>query len=304
MFQTTAPAVLLLAPNGLKVTLRPGKAQGNLWMLPPPTARNFSRPPLPVNPLTGIPTTCWRCRPHALATTWPILQLFGRHRHTRTADATPEQHQCPHTHFNLAPADMLATVTWQPNTPAEWRIHRGTFSTKHPAITYPVVAKHRSTTPEEYCCSRRVPETQTIEWTTYRPKTGVSAPIHTQLPHTRTRKEPQIRTDECSGDRGHPPRDRGLRRPRDQASHHHTLGDQGGGSACPHISTDVPVPPAPARQPEHGHICGCLWEYRPHTGGRWGSSGTTTRRHGPTAATPPDGDHDFWNLLTRSAQGM
>ena len=30
---TTVPAVVLLAPNGLKTTLRPGRAHGNLWML-------------------------------------------------------------------------------------------------------------------------------------------------------------------------------------------------------------------------------------------------------------------------------
>ena len=43
---TTVPAVLLLAPNGLKATLRPGRARGNLWMLPRPTARPFCQPPL------------------------------------------------------------------------------------------------------------------------------------------------------------------------------------------------------------------------------------------------------------------
>ena len=37
----TVPAVLLLAPNGLKTTLRPGRARGYLWKLPPPTARSF-----------------------------------------------------------------------------------------------------------------------------------------------------------------------------------------------------------------------------------------------------------------------
>ena len=42
----TVPAVLLLAPNGLKATLRPGRARGNLWMLPPPTAHPFCSPPL------------------------------------------------------------------------------------------------------------------------------------------------------------------------------------------------------------------------------------------------------------------
>ena len=145
-------------------------------MLPPPTARKFSPPPLLQDQLTGIPTSCWRCGPHALATPWPILQLLARDHHTPTAHATPEQHQWLHTHFEPAPADMLATVTWQPNTPAEWRIDPEAFSTKHPALTYPVLAKHRRTTseapayPTKHRCSRGVPETHTSLWTTYHPK--------------------------------------------------------------------------------------------------------------------------------------
>ena len=71
---------------------------------------------------------------------------------------------------------MLATVTWRPDTTAEWRIHRETFNTKHPPLTYPVLAKHRSATPEapvhrvKHRCLNAVPEKQTIEWTTYHPK--------------------------------------------------------------------------------------------------------------------------------------
>ena len=60
------------------------------------------------------------------------------------------------------------------------------------------------------------------------PESGVSTPIHTQLPHTRARKEPRLRTDECGGDGDHAPRDRSLRRLPDQASCHHTLGHHGG----------------------------------------------------------------------------
>ena len=68
----TVPAVLLLAPNRLKTTLQPGRERGNLWMLPPPTARSFCPPPLPQDKLTGTPTTCWRCGPRGLATPWPL----------------------------------------------------------------------------------------------------------------------------------------------------------------------------------------------------------------------------------------
>ena len=49
-----------------------------------------------------------------------------------------------HTHFEPAHAGKLVTVTWQPNTSAEGRVHRGSFRTKRPALTYPVLAKHRS----------------------------------------------------------------------------------------------------------------------------------------------------------------
>ena len=118
VLETTVPVVFQLAPKCLKVTLRPGKAQGNLWMLPPSTARRFCPPPLPQDPLTGIPTTCWQWGLNAVATPWPILQLLARHHHTPTAHATPEQHRWLHTHFEPAPAGMLAPVTWQPSTPA------------------------------------------------------------------------------------------------------------------------------------------------------------------------------------------
>ena len=154
-----------MASNGLKVTLRPGKAQGKLWMLPPFTAHKFCPPLLPRDPLTGISTTCSRCGPHALATPWPMLQLLARYHHTPTAHATPEKQRWLDMHFKLGPAGMLATVTWQPNTPAEWSIHPGAFRTRQPALTYPVLAKYRSTMPEapayptKHVCSREVPET-------------------------------------------------------------------------------------------------------------------------------------------------
>ena len=51
----TVPAILLLVPNGLKATLRPGRARGNLWMLPPPTGRPFSPPQLVARQADGHP---------------------------------------------------------------------------------------------------------------------------------------------------------------------------------------------------------------------------------------------------------
>ena len=169
-------AVLLQERKGLKVTLWPGKTQGHLWMLCTPTARKFNPPPLPQDPMRGTTTICWRCGTQALATPWPVLQLLAPHHHTRTAHATPEQHQWLCTHFEPAPADVLATVAWNTHTTAVWRIRRGTFHTKQAALTYPVLAKQHSTTPEapahpvNHRWSRGVLETRTIEWTTYHPQ--------------------------------------------------------------------------------------------------------------------------------------
>ena len=115
----TVPAVLLLAPNGLKATLRPARAEGNLWMLPPPTARPFCPPPLSQDKLTGTPTTCWRCGPQTLATSLPLLQLLARYYPMPTAHATPEQHRWLHTHFERAAARDTATVAWGPSAKAE-----------------------------------------------------------------------------------------------------------------------------------------------------------------------------------------
>ena len=145
---TTVPAVLLPETNGLKTTLRPGRAHGNLWNLPPPTDCNFCPPPLKGDTLTGRPTTCWKCGPGALATPWPLLQLLARYHHTPLALATPEQHRWLHTHLEQASAEDTATVAWGANITAEWRFQRGAWDIKHPAITFLVLAKHRNTRPE------------------------------------------------------------------------------------------------------------------------------------------------------------
>ena len=176
----TVPAVLLLAPYGLKTTLRPGRARGNLCMLPPPAACNFCPPPLPQDKLTGTPPTSWRCPLQALATSWPLLQLLVRYHHIPTAHATPEQHRWLQTHFERASAENTATVAWGPSAAAGWRFHRGKWDTKHPAITFAVLAKHRSTTPEApaypvHRCSQ-VQDWQTIEWTTFHPQKAYLLP--------------------------------------------------------------------------------------------------------------------------------
>ena len=66
-------------------------------------------------------------------------------------------------------------MAWGPSAAVEWIIHQGTWDTKHPAITFPVLAKHCSTTPEapaypvKHRCSQ-VQDWQTVEWTTLHPR--------------------------------------------------------------------------------------------------------------------------------------
>ena len=206
----TVPAVLLLVPKGLKTTLRPGRAHDNLWMLPPPMACKFCPPPLPQDALTGSPTTCWRCGLQALSGPWPLLQLLARYHHTPAAHATPQQDRWLHTHLERASAEDTATVAWRPSTAAEWRFHRGTWDTNHPAITFPVLAKHRSTTPEalaypvKHRCSQ-FQDWQTIEWTTFQRQKAYLLQF-VRLPHARPRREQRLCTHEPSGNRDYPPR--------------------------------------------------------------------------------------------------
>ena len=168
----TVSALLLLATTGLKTTLRPARARGSLWMVPSPTARSFCPAPLPQKKLTGTPTTCWRCGHQALATPWSLFQLLARYHHLPATHATPEPHRWLHTHFERASAEDTATVARGPSAAAQWGFRRGKWHTKHPGITFPVLAKHRSTTPEaptypvKHRCSH-VQDWQTIEWTTY-----------------------------------------------------------------------------------------------------------------------------------------
>ena len=138
----TVPAVALLAPNGLKATLQPGRARGNLWMLPPPTARNFCPPLLSQDKLTGTPTTCAS----------PPMALPPIPPHTNGPRGL-------HTHVERASAKDTATIAWGPRAAAEWRFLRGAWDTKHPAITLPVLAKHSTTLeapayPVEHGCSQ------------------------------------------------------------------------------------------------------------------------------------------------------
>ena len=112
-----------------------------------------------------------------VATPWPLPQLLARYHPMPTAHATPEQHWWLHTHFEGAVERDTATVAWGPSAKAEWRLHRRTWDTQHPAITFLVLAKHRSATPEapaypvKHRCSQ-VKDWQTVEWTTFHPQTA------------------------------------------------------------------------------------------------------------------------------------
>ena len=79
------------------------------------------------------------------------------------------------THFERPSAEDTATIGWGSSASAKLRIHWGMWDTKHPAINFAVLAKHRSTTPEApaYLVKDRclqVQDWQTIDWTTYHPQ--------------------------------------------------------------------------------------------------------------------------------------
>ena len=122
--------------------------------------------------------------PHHLVEMWapspshpvaPPPAILARYHHIPTALPTPEQHRWLHTHFERAAEKDTATVVWGPGASAEWRFHRGTWDTKHPAIPFPVLAKHRSATPEApptrlNAAAPIFQDWQTVEWTTFHPK--------------------------------------------------------------------------------------------------------------------------------------
>ena len=69
----------------------------------------------------------------------------------------------------------MGAVASGPHTTAEWRFHRGAWDTKHRPITFLVLVKHRSTTPDAPAYPARhhspqVQDWQTIEWTTFHPQ--------------------------------------------------------------------------------------------------------------------------------------
>ena len=131
-------------------------------------------------------------------------------------------------------------------------------------------------------------------------KTGVPAPMHTQLPFARAGKAQQVYARECHSDRDHPPGDRCLHPPINQASHQHTVCHYSKSGACPRLPTNNPIHPTPVGGPEHRQFGRCLRHDGPHTGSRRGSSGNTTRRNRPTTAAPLDtGQH----LLGASSHG-
>ena len=304
---TTVPAVLLLAPNGLKTTLRARRAHDNLWMLPPVTARNFCPLPLRQDALTNTPTTCGRCGPQALASPWPLLQLLAGYHHTPTAHATPEQHRWLHTHFEQAFAEDTATVAWGPSTAAEWRFHGRTRDTKRPAITFLVLAKHRSTTPEappypvKHRCSQ-VQDWQTIEWTTFHPqKAYLLQYVYGYLMQGHERNSDYVRMNPA-GDRDHQPGNRRLRYSKASTGHHHAMGHHRTGGARPGLPANDAVPPAMPGRPQHRHLCGCLRHHEPHPCGRGGSFAAADGRGWPTTPTPPHRGHHLRGFLSRATK--
>ena len=273
---TTVPAVLLLAPKGLKTTVQPGRANGNFWMLPLPRARNFCPPQLPGDVLTGTPSTCLICGPQALGTRWPLLKLLAPYAHTPTAHTTPEQNQGLHTHLKQASAEDTATVAGGPSTTAEWRFHRGTWETRHPAITIPVQAKHRNTTLEAAAYQvnhrrSRVQDWQTIGRTTCHPqKAYLLRYVYGHLTQGHEGNNDYVRGNPAATEMIHQGiRVYATRRLQPSTTTPWATTEQG---ARPHLPADNAVPPAMPRRPQQPHLCACLRHHEPHPSGRGGAA--------------------------------
>ena len=305
---TTVPAVLLLAPNGLKPTLRRGRAHRNLRMLPPPTARNFSPPPLPQKALTGTPTPCGRCGPQALATPWPLLQLLAAYHHTPTAHATPEQHRWLHTHFEQASAEDTTSVACGPNTTAEWRFQQGAWDTKHPTITSLVLAKHRSTTPEapanpfKHHCSE-VQDWQTPEWTTFHPQRAYLLQyVYSDVTQGHEGNKEYVRINRAATEIIH----QGIgvyatRRLQPAITTPWATAEQGAQLHAYHPMAPCRLPRLDDRNTPIFADASSTTNLTPAAGG--GSLRAADGHGGPTTPTPPHGGHHLWTLLARRTKG-
>ena len=172
---TTVPAVLLLAPNGLKATFRPGRVQGNLWMLSPPTAHPFCPPPLLQDKQTSTPTSCWRCGPQALATPWPLL-LYWRAITPYQRPTLPQINTSGYTRTSNGPR-RGTRPQWR-GAPAPRRVgdsigEPGTPSTQpSPSQYWPNTAAPRLRPPPTRLNTDapKVQDWQTVEWTTFHPQ--------------------------------------------------------------------------------------------------------------------------------------
>ena len=247
------PAVLLVAPDGLKTTMQPGTAHGSLWMLQPPTARPFCPPPLSQDKLTGTPTTCRRCGPQALATPWPLHQLLARYHHIPTSQL-PRNNTGGYTRTSNGPR-RRTRPQWR-GTPAQRRNgdsdgERGTPSSQpSPSWCWPnTTAPHRRPQPTRF--NTAAPKSRTFRrssgpHSTNRKRTCSN--MCTAISHKATRGT-RLCPHEPSSNREDPPgAGRGCY-PKTPTGHHHAVGHHKTVSTCPRLPANDAVPPAVPRRP-------------------------------------------------------
>ena len=181
-------------------------------------------------------------------------------------------------------------------------MHRGTLNTKHPATTYPVIAKHCSTTPAapaypvKHHCLHAVPERQTIEWTTYHPKRAYLLQyIHNYLAQGQERNCEYVPLNAAVTEIIHqgigvcaPPRsNRPLPRRRQPRHKEHicTPTNQQHHAVCPDQTTRAPsfLRMPPVRQASRQQLAKQPWK------------SDQTRK----AKTPPDGNHGLRGIVPR-----
>ena len=289
----TVPEVLLLAPNRLKTTLRQGRAHGNLWMLPPPTALPFCQPPLSQDKLTGTPTTCWRCGPRALPPP-PVARAT-------TTGALPPYTNSPHNPRTTPVAThALGTRCGEghghsgvgPGRRGGMEIPPGNVRPQTPSRHLPGAGQ----TPQRHIGVSRLPGTTPLLPTPgladgrvdhIPPTESVPAPMCVRLPHTRPRGEQQLWECMLSEYSNRPPPRRGPPRT---------------GSNRARLTAYDAVPPTMPGRPQRRHFCGCLWHHKPHPSSWAGSFGVEDGRDRPSAPTPPHRGHHLRGLLSRGTE--
>ena len=165
-------------------------------------------------------------------------------------------------------------MAWGPSAKVQWRFHRGTWDNKDPAITFQVLAKHRSATPEaptypvKHRCSQ-AQDWQTVEWTTFQPqKAYLLRYVYCYLTQGHEGNIDYVRMNRVATEiirQGV-----GVYATRTPTGSQHAVGHHGTGSTHPCLPTTDAMAPAALGRPQHRHFRGCLRRYKPHSSGQGG----------------------------------